>query len=77
MQELLEKVQKENKICYIMGDFNINLLNYDKHKQTTYFVDILYFNSFLPVINRPTRINVFNDNFTATLIDNIVTNDIG
>ena len=42
IQELLEKVQKENKTCYVMGDFNINLLNYEKHKQTTDFVDILF-----------------------------------
>ena len=42
MQELLEKVQKENKICYVMGDFNINLLNCEKHKQTTDFVDKLH-----------------------------------
>ena len=27
LQEVLEKVQKWNKICYVMGDFNINILN--------------------------------------------------
>ena len=25
----IEKINRENKICYILGDFNINLLNYD------------------------------------------------
>ena len=27
IQELLEKVRKENKICYVMEDFNINHFN--------------------------------------------------
>ena len=39
-----------------MGDYNINLLNYDKHQDTTDFVDMLHANSFISLINRPTRI---------------------
>ena len=27
----LEKLSKENKGTYLMGDFNINLINYDSH----------------------------------------------
>ena len=53
-----------------MGDFNINLLNFDKHAETTSFVDILHAHSFVSLINRPTRVT----KNSATLIDNIFTN---
>ena len=53
-----------------MGDYNINLLNYGKHAESTSFIDILYAHSFMSLINRPTR--VAKD--SATLIDNIFTN---
>ena len=59
-----------------LGRFQHQFLNHENYKQTTDFVDILYSNSSIPVINRLTRVNGFNDNFTAPIIDNIVTNDI-
>ena len=30
----LEKISKENKDAYLMGDFNINLINYNSHNPT-------------------------------------------
>ena len=30
----LDKIRKENKICYLFGDFNINLLNHGTHNLT-------------------------------------------
>ena len=30
----LDKIGKENKICYLLGDFNINLLNHNAHNLT-------------------------------------------
>ena len=53
-----------------MGDYNISLLNYGKHAESTSFIDISYAHSFMSLINRPTR--VAKD--SATLIDNIFTN---
>ena len=50
-----------------MGDFNINLLNYDSDKDTTNFVDTIYALSFYPTINTPTQITATS----KTLIDNI------
>ena len=55
-----------------MGDYNINLLNYDVHKNTAEFTDMMYANSFIPLVTRPTRIT----QSSATLIDNIFTNDL-
>ena len=72
VSDLLSNIKKENKFLYIMGDFNINLLNEDTHIQTSQFLDTLYSNLLFPLITRPTRIG----RESATLIDNIFTNDL-
>lgn len=55
-----------------MGDYNINLLNADTHPPTQEFIDSCFTYSFFPVISKPSRVT----QFSATLIDNIITNDI-
>ena len=55
-----------------MGDFNINLFNYDKHLFTSEFVDLMFSFSYSPLINKPTRVK----NNSYTLIDNIYCNDV-
>ena len=69
---IIEKLKKEKKLIYLLGDFNLNLLNAESHQLTSIFLDILYAASFFPLINRPTRIT----NGSATLIDNVLCNDI-
>ena len=69
---LLEKLSYENKQVMLMGDFNMNLLNYNTNKRITQFVGELYTNSFIPYVNLPTRIM----NQSETLIDNIFYNKI-
>ena len=39
---LLDKLSREKKDILIMGDFNINLLNYKNDKETTTFLDIMF-----------------------------------
>ena len=70
---LLKKLNSMNKSVYIMGDFNINLLNSSSHSHTNEFVNTMFSSSFFPLINRPTRIS----DSTATLIDTIFTNHHG
>ena len=72
IQDLMDRIVRENKICYLAGDFNINLLNHDTHQLTAEFLNIMYSNSFIPLINRPTRIT----EHSATLIDNVFTNGL-
>jgi len=72
MSLLLVTIQNEHKLAYIMGDYNINLLNTDKHLQTSEFVDIIFGFGYYPLINKPTRVK----NMTATSIDNIFTDDV-
>ena len=68
--DLLAKISRENKICFIMGDFNLNLINFQHHQNTGEFLDGLRLNMFFPMITRPTQIT----SHTATLLDNIFTN---
>ena len=67
---LLDKLSNENKDIMIMGDFNINLINYNDDKNTGNFLDTMFSQSFLPYITTPTRIirNI------ETLINNIYYN---
>ena len=72
IQDLMDRIVRENKICYLAGDFNINLLNHDTHQLTAEFLNIMYSNSFIPLINKPTRVT----EHSATLIDNVFTNGL-
>ena len=66
---------KENKRCYIMGDFNIDLLKCDQNSTVNTFVNLMYSYSFFPCIDRPTRICPGPNGTTISLTDNIFTND--
>ena len=54
----------------MLGDLNINLLNFEIHQSTNEYLNIMISNSLLPVITLPTRIS----SSSATLIDHIFTN---
>ena len=70
--KLLENISKEQTFMFLLGDFNVNLLNYNEHNQTNEFLDSLASNSFIPSILQPTRITSHSN----TLIDNIFSNAI-
>ena len=48
LHKLLEKNSKEQKSVFLLGDFNVNLLNYNEHNQTNEFLDSLASISFMP-----------------------------
>ena len=72
LNKLLENISKEQKSIFLLGDFNVNLLNYNEHNQTNEFLDSLASNSFILLILQPTRIT----SHSTTLIDNIFSNVI-
>ena len=72
IQDVLNKIHKEKKLCYLSGDFNIDLLKSEKHNLTSAFLSLMYSHSLVPLITRPTRIG----KDTASLIDNIFTNNL-
>ena len=67
LNKLLENTSKEQKSIFLLGDFNVNLLNYNEHNETNEFLDSLACNSFIPLILQPTRITSHSN----TLIDSI------
>ena len=72
LNQLLENISKEQKSNILLGDFKVNLLNYNEHNQTNEFLASLASNSFIPLILQPTRITSHSN----TLIDNIFSNVI-
>ena len=72
INEMLLKLNQENKTLYIMGDFNLDLLKINQHRYTATFIETMLSHSLLPMINKPTRIK----NDSETLIDNIFCNKI-
>ena len=68
MNEILGKIGRENKHCYLMADFNIDLFKSKSCDYANQFVEQLFTSSFFPLINKATRI----PHHTATLIDNIL-----
>ena len=57
---------------YIMGDFNINLLDHNLSAPVENFINQMISKNFLPIINRPTRVTPHS----CTLIDNIFFNTV-
>ena len=72
LKNLLEKTSKEQKSIFLLGDFNVNLLNYNEQNETNEFLDSLTSDSFIPLLLQPTRITSHSN----TLIDNIFSNVI-
>ena len=66
---VLTEISKTKNKCFIMGNFNFNLLNL-LDKNTEMFTDAMFNNNFYPLINKPTRIT---DSHSST-IDHIWTN---
>ena len=64
---LLEKVSKEQKSVFLLGDFNINLLNYNVHNPTNEFLDSLTSNFFF-------TLHLAATSHSKAIIDNIFTN---
>ena len=79
----MTKISYENKLIFCMGDFNVNLLNYNTHNYTNKFMNNMISHYPLPHILHPTRVtdhsskvndNIFSNNTTfETVSGNIMT----
>ena len=61
---IVEILKVENKQRYIIGYFNINVINYGSHTETQDYIDAMLQHPFIPLINKPTRITTT----TATVL---------
>ena len=80
LNELLDKLSEENKTIFLLGDFNINLLNYDIHAPTNEFSDSLSSRNFLPHILEPSRVTTNSktliDIFSNMAVPNIISGNL-
>lgn len=65
--DLVTGIRDCSKQIIIMGDFNIDLLKLNEHKDSNIFYNSLIAHHYMPTITKPTRIT----SSTRTLIDNI------
>jgi exonuclease III len=68
LSSALTTLKNERKLCYLTGDFNVDLLKIDQHIPSSEFCQMLYFFSFLPLITKSTRVTAD----TASLLDKIL-----
>ena len=72
----LWNISKEQKSMFLLGDFNVNPLNYNKHNQNNEFLDSLASNSFIPLILQPTRITGHSNTLIDKIFSNVIEPDI-
>ena len=66
--DLLMKLKTENnKKIYLAGDYDINLLDRDRHVPTSEFLELMFSHYLYPMINSPARVT----SASATIIGNI------
>ena len=66
----LSKVESEQKDCYLLGDYNFDLLKYSTHGDTEKLLSTLNTYCYRPLITKPTRVTAHS----CTCIDNIFSN---
>ena len=67
LENTMIQIRQLHKPCLIAGDFNIDLLKYNKHQITNNYIENLLLYNFLPKVVMPTRIS----ETSATVIDHI------
>ena len=70
LKEKLSNLNNKSKEVFVLGDININFLNYNRDNKTSDYLDMLLDLGYMPLITKATRIT----DHTATLIDHIYTN---
>ena len=71
LKKTLKKLNREKKKIILCGDFNFDLLNFDKDEQVNEFLNTILEQNMHPCITEPTRITNTNK---PSLVDNIFIN---
>ena len=71
LKETLTKLRNSNKVAVATGDFNYDILKYEKNSIISEFLNLMYSNFLRPCIVEPTRIVANN---RPSLIGNIFIN---
>ena len=68
LNTFLAKSKTTNKTCFLIGDLNLNLIDYQSNAKVRDFVNLIFQHSLVLIVNKPTRVTKNN----ATLIDYII-----
>ena len=68
LKPIFDSICRKSKGLYLVGDVNINALDYENHVKVKLFVNFGLQNSSILVINKPARVTRTN----ATVIDHIL-----
>ena len=63
-------MKNSNKTIYVVGDANLNLIDYKRNIKVKNYLNLLFQKDFIPVKNKPTRVSRNN----ATILEHITTN---
>ena len=69
---VLMQIESEKKVCYLLGDYNIDLSPSAPNHLSNAFLDTAYSRSFIPLIDSFTR----TTSSSQSIIDNILTNNL-
>ena len=70
LNTFLAKSKISDKTCFLVGDLNFNLIDYQSNVKVRNFVNLIFQHSLVPIVNKPTRVTKNN----VTLIDYIIIN---
>ena len=76
LNNILKKINQEQKTVLLLGDFNIDLMHYHGHEPTNEFLDSLAFNPYLPYIIQPSRHKSHSRAHTDKISSNVIPKDI-
>ena len=72
LEIVFKKANTENKLCFAVGDFNLNCLDYNENLKVRTFYNQIFAHSCISLLTRPIRVT----SKTLSLIDDIFTNFI-
>lgn len=52
LKEFLNNISRSNKLCYIVGDFNLNLFDYSSNNKIKIFINTILQHNLIPVCNK-------------------------
>ncbi|XP_065654714.1 uncharacterized protein LOC136081332 [Hydra vulgaris] len=71
IKKIIKNKSSMNKAVYFIGDINLNILDYENKIYIKNFFNTIFQNSYIPLINKPTRIT----KESSTSLDRIITNE--
>ena len=60
IRNAFQKLYRENKKVFMVGNFNLNSLDYSTNTKVKNFIDLMFSNGLISVVNRPTRVTKHN-----------------